>query len=139
MKEITYDSLKQKILQFFAAHPQEQFKPRVLARRLSIKDQQQIRLLQQILNELFQAKLIDRGHRKQYGHSAPPASHRLEGILSVTKQGNGIVSLLPPQEGSVAVQSKFTGTALNGDRVSVALFARPHGALLPAEDGQMLG
>ncbi len=133
---MAFDTLKEKVLQFLAAHPQEQFKPRVLARRLSIKDQQEIRMLQQALNELFQARLIERGHRKRYGHSAPPASHRLEGMLSVTKQGNGVVTLLPPEEGSVAIPSKFMGTALDGDRVSVAIFARPHGHLTPSGDDQ---
>ena len=64
--------LKKKILHFFASHPRETFKPRVLARRLGATDLQQFRALSQALNELFQARAITRESRKRYGHAVPP-------------------------------------------------------------------
>ncbi|MBI1808142.1 MAG: ribonuclease R [Ignavibacteria bacterium] len=134
MTDDTLASLKEKILLFFAKHPHEQLKSRVLARRLSMKGEAEYRLLLRALNELYQAKTIDRGKKKRYGspslklqrangHAVPPPSHRLTGTLKMTKQGTGIVHLLPPAEGKVTISSRFLGTALDGDTVSVVLFA----------------
>ena len=125
MTENLLDDLKQKILFFFRKYPNEQFKPTVIARRLSIKNQEETRLLRQALNQLHQAKAIDRGRGKRYGHAAPPPSSRETGILSITKQGNGIVKILGPETKRISIPAKFLGTALNGDTVSVALFAQP--------------
>lgn len=124
MTDDSLATLKDKILRFFAKHPHELLKSSVLARRLSLKGDEEQRLLQRALNELYQAKTIDRGNRKRYGHAVPPPSQRLPGILRMAKQGNGIVHLLPPGEGKVLVSSRFLGTALHGDTVSVVLFAQ---------------
>src|SRR5271169_6821694 len=125
MTETILSDLKQKILFFFRKYPNEQFKPTVIARRLSIKNQEEIRLLRQALNQLHQSKAIDRGRGKRYGHATPPPSSRETGILSITKQGNGIVKLHGQETKRISIPAKFLGTALNGDTVSVALFAQP--------------
>jgi ribonuclease R len=127
MSSPTVTQLKDKILQFFAKHPEEQFKSMVLARRLGLREQAEIRLLNQALNELFQAKAIDRGSRKRYGHAVPPVSQRVTGILSMVKGGNGLVRLSPPAVGTVTIGSRFLSNALHGDEVSVVLFARSTG------------
>jgi len=134
MHEITFDELKEKILRFLATHSNEQFKPRVLARRLSLKSQGEYRLLMKALNELYQSDTIDRGQRKRYGHISPPESHRLTGILSLMKGGTGIVRLQPPHNGTVTISSRFIGTALDGDTVRVALFAHPDDVLQNRSD-----
>ena len=115
--------MKEKVLEFFVQHPREQFKPSELARRLSIKNKTEQQLLNQLLNELYQSKLISRNKRKRYGKFLPPPSHHLRGILTLTRQGLGIVRLLPPMDGTVTISPRFLGTALNGDTVNVALFA----------------
>ena len=129
--------LKAKLLQFFAKHSQEQFKSQVIAHRLGLKEQSEIRLLNQVLNELYQAKTIDRGKRKRYGHAVPPVSQRVTGTLFLSKKGDGVVKLLPPAEGAVTVNARFLSNALHGDEVSVVLFAqtteRPAGEKLPPE------
>ncbi len=126
----TLDDLKKKLLEFLAAHPGEQFKSVVLARRLSIKDQAGMRLLDQALSELYQAKSIERGRRKRYGRGA--ATSRAVGVLTMTKQGSGIVKI-SSDGATVAVGPKFLGTALDGDRVKVALFAHGEGGEQEAE------
>jgi ribonuclease R len=118
------EEIKEKIVHFFAKYPAEQFKPRVIAHRLAIKEQSEIRKLQQALNELYQAKTIIRGNRKRYGYASPPISNRLVGILKTTRQKTGIVELLAPNEGKVSIEQRFMHTALDGDTVSVALFAQ---------------
>jgi ribonuclease R len=127
MMHASLDDVKERVLKFLAKHPREQFKPKVIARRLSIKDDDDYRALQQVLNELFQAKIIDRGKHRRFGHAIPPESHHLTGVLSITKQGEGIVELLPPTDGMVSIPSRFLRTALDGDTVRVALFAHPAG------------
>jgi ribonuclease R len=118
------DNLKEKIVRFLAKHPAEQFKQSVIARRLSIKEQTEVRLLQQALNELSQAELIARGKRKRYGHTSPTSSGRFVGVLKTTRQRTGVVELLPPNQGRVNIEQRFMHTALDGDTVSVALFAQ---------------
>jgi ribonuclease R len=134
MPEMTLDELKDKVLRFFAAHSNEQFKPRVLARRLSLESQEEYRLLMKVLNELYQSDAIERGHRKRYGHAAPPESHQLTGIMTLAKNGSGVVRLQPPHSATVAVSPRFIGTALDGDVVRVGLFAHPDDALKSKPD-----
>ncbi len=136
MPENNIDSLKKKILRFFAQHPNEQFKPHTLAHRLSMKKLDEFRLLSQALNELYQDHSIDRGKRKRYGHATPPSSQRLLGIASMAHSGSVVVRLLSPSEGKVSIPSRFVGTALDGDTVSIALLA--HGTDQQINDKQSL-
>ena len=125
------EALKEKIVRFFAKHPNEEFKPIVLARRLSMKGESAQRDLRQALNELHQAGKINRGGKKRYGHVVPPAAHRLTGTLAMSKQGAGIVQLSGPAGGTVTIPPRFLGTAMHGDTVSVVLFAQtPSGEML---------
>lgn len=119
------DDLKERILRVFANHPREHFTVEELTRRLSIKRKDEARALGELLNELSQSKLIDRVHRKRYGHLSPPRSHTATGIIKLAKQGHGTVDLLPPHQGRVFIQNPNLGTALDGDTVSVSLFATP--------------
>ena len=125
MTEPDQSNLKERILQFLAKHPNEQFKPSVISRRLSLKGDSDYRLLQRALNELHQASSIARGKGRRYGHAQPPRSHQFPGVLTLTRQGTGIVRLLPPHEGVVMIPQKFLDTGLDGDIVSVGLFAHP--------------
>jgi len=123
MTALSLDALKEKVLRFLAKHPSEEFKSIVLARRLSMNEREEFVFLQKALNELYQSKSIVRGRRKRYSHITPPASHHLIGTLAIKKAGSGIVHLHPPHEGTVSISSQFLGTALDGDTVSVVLFA----------------
>ncbi|MBI4548814.1 MAG: hypothetical protein HY707_12600, partial [Ignavibacteriae bacterium] len=126
MAELDLESVKQRILKFLAKYPGEQFKSRSLARRLSMRSQAEYHLVQRALNELFQSQAINRGRKRRYGHATPPSTHHRTGILSITKKGLGTVDLEPPFEGTVTILPTFLGTALAGDKVSIALFAHPN-------------
>lgn len=119
------DDLTERILQFFANHPREHFTVEELARRLSVKHKDEARALGGLLNELSQSRLIDRLHRKRFGHLTPPRSHTATGIVKLAKQGHGTVDLLPPHQGRVFIQNPNLGTALDGDTVRVTLYATP--------------
>ncbi len=128
MAEKKLRQVKEEILRFLARHPDERFKPHVLAQRLFMKGQAEIRMLQVALAELLRANLVVRENGRRYGHARPPAIHLPSGILTISRQGLGQVRLLPPGEGLVAIPSRFLGTALDGDTVKVALFARTRDA-----------
>ncbi|MFI5251928.1 MAG: ribonuclease R [Bacteroidota bacterium] len=114
---------KEQILYFFSKNPKETYKPKELARRLSIKTEEQFEIFLKALHDLSENDQISQGRRKRFG-IATPATQKARGIVTVTKQGNGIVELLPPQQGSVAIAGRSLGTALTGDTVLVALYAQ---------------
>lgn len=134
----TLNEIKDKIVRFLTKYRTEQFKPAVISHRLSMKDEADVRKVQQALNELYQAKLISRGKRKRFGYAPPPQKNRLTGIFSATRQRNGTVELLPPNEGKVNIDQRFTLTALDGDTVSVALFAEKPGESDKLPEGEVV-
>jgi ribonuclease R len=115
--------LKDKVLQFLAKHPNEEFKQNVLARRLSITDTAEYQNLQHLLKELHQSGEIARGKGKRFKHTIPPERHHLIGILHIERNGSGIVQLLPPKQGKITIPPRFMNTGLNGDKVRVVAFA----------------
>jgi ribonuclease R len=113
--------LKQRLLDFFARHPNESFKSKELARRLSIRGEDDYRELRTLLHTMSDVEELQRVKGKRY--TAMQKKSEVTGILSVTKQGFGFVR---NDEGEEAfVSQRFMGTALDGDTVVVSLFAEP--------------
>ncbi len=113
--------LKQRLLDFFARHPNESFKSKELARRLSIHNEDDYRDLRTLLHSMSDAEEIERRKGKRYGAAQKAAE--ATGVLHVTKQGFGFVE--SPDGGEVFVSQRFMGTAMDGDTVVVSLFAVP--------------
>lgn len=116
-------ALKERVVHFLAKHPNEQFKPRVLARRLSLTGEAEYRLLQKVLHELRQSKEVGRGEKRRVRHTVSPSAGRITGTLSIDKRGNGFVKLPPPLQGGISIAPNSLGTALDGDTVVVVPFA----------------
>jgi len=116
--------IKEKILQFLARHQNEEFKLATLAHRLSITDSAELHQLQNSLRELAAAGQVRRARQKRYGYATPPSGSRLTGVLRLERTGGGTVELSAPASGEVTIPSKFLGTALDGDIVSVVPFGR---------------
>jgi ribonuclease R len=119
---------KDQILYFFSKNPKQTYKPKELARRLSIKTDEEFQIFLNALHELNDSDQISQGRRKRYG-IAVPETQKARGIISITKQGIGIVDLLPPKEGKVMIAGRSLGTALTGDTVLIGLFAHPTGEI----------
>lgn len=119
-----FQHVKEEILRFLARHPNERFEPRAIAQRLSMKSDDEVRAVQSALADLLRSKQIVREQGRRFGHVSGPAAHLRTGVLTITRQGQGQVRLLPPDEGVVTVPARFLGTALSGDTVNVALFAQ---------------
>ncbi len=115
-------TLEEKILKLIYKYPNETFKARQLARRLSLKDELDILALQNILKELVQKNKLTQASRKKYGVYKPPKSTHKIGLFTRLKNGSGIVKLNPPHEGNVLISPNYISTALDDDIVSVAIF-----------------
>jgi ribonuclease R len=119
-------SLRDRLIAFLAKHSNETFKPMVLARRLSLDSDDDIRALRALLSELQLTGEVGRSTGRRFGRGAPPVSNRLTGVFKAIRQGQGIVetSGTTPAE-KILIASKFRGTAIDGDTVTVSVFARP--------------
>ena len=61
----------------------------------------------------------------------------MTGVLSIVKQGNGVVKLLPPSTGSIVIPSRFLFTALHGDTVAVVPLAQESSRLKGSGESEM--
>jgi len=116
------DEIKRRIEDFLRKYPAQIFKSRQLARRLQITEEKAYRKLREALHELAEDDRILRVKGKRYGYK-PGEDQYEQGTLYVTRQGYGLVMLDSDEE--VFIAPKNLGTALDGDRVSIVLFARP--------------
>ena len=133
------DFYKQQILNLLSKNPKQKFKPKELGRRLSIKSNEEYQLMLNALHELDEANQVARESRKRFGH-AIPTSQRARGIITLNKQGTGIVDLLPPEQGKVLIAGRALGTALSGDTVLISLFAHSEGTEVPgiSQEGEII-
>ncbi len=126
MTSQTPESLRERLLTFFAKHPSETFKTLVIARRLSLETDEEVTSLRTLLNELHDSGEVHRDKGSLYGRGVAPLSNRVTGLFKAIKQGQGIVETTGPgRVEKILITQKFRGTAIDGDTVSVSVFARP--------------
>lgn len=70
---------------------------------------------------MVEGKVLTYARRKGYSRRTPTSGIR--GVLSMSKQGHGVVLVPDPEFGRIFIGPKSLGTALDGDTVEVALFA----------------
>ncbi len=121
MEHSTIEELRAKILSFLAKYPEEAFKPRELARRLSMRTEAEYRAIMEVLRLLQESKQVRQERRGRVGYLHIP--QRQVGVLQVKKQGLGFVTVQPSGE-RIFVAPRFLGTAMHGDTVEVSLFAQ---------------
>jgi len=116
--------LEQHVVDFFNAHPHEPFKSRQVARRLSIRDDEEFQALREVLHAMVERNVL--AHSRGKGYSRKTLEHGIEGVLSMSKQGYGYVTVPGSEFGEIYIGPKSLGTALDGDTVEVAPFASHH-------------
>lgn len=116
------EEIKQRILEFLEKYPSQIFKSRQLARRLQITDDNAYQKFRQALHQLSDDEQVRRVKGKRYGYKPGEDQHN-QGVLYVSRGGYGLVILDSGEE--VFIAPKNLGTALDGDRVHVVVFARP--------------
>ncbi len=120
MTGATIESLDKRILEFLARFPNDLFKSKELARRLTIKSDKDYQTFKTQLRKLQDSGQIRRVEGKRYGHLSIPQV--VEGILQLTKQGFGFVKVEETQE-EIFIAPNLIGSASDGDVVRVSLFA----------------
>jgi len=117
--------LEQRVTEFFDAHPREAFKSRQVAKRLGIRDEKEFQSLRDVLHAFVETKVLSHARRKGYARQA--LERTVRGILSMSKQGYGYVTVPGAEFGQLYIGPKSLGTALDGDTVDVAPFAAHRG------------
>ncbi|NPV11196.1 MAG: ribonuclease R [Ignavibacteria bacterium] len=116
--------MKKQIQEILKASPTKGYKSKEISKRLNIKTDKDYAELKQILAELYrQGKLIKRGKRYLLARDA----NQIVGTLQMTKNGYGFVSPEPKDGEDIFISERNLGTALNGDKVLVEIFARYRG------------
>ncbi|HTY11775.1 MAG TPA: ribonuclease R [Bacteroidota bacterium] len=114
-------SIEQRVIDFFDAHPREAFKSRQVARRLSIRDDGGFQEVREALHAMVDRKVLS--HSRGKGYSRRPLEQTVRGMLSMSKQKYGFVTVPGSAFGEIYIGPKSLGTALDGDTVDVSLFA----------------
>lgn len=110
-----------KILAFLARYPNQAFRSKELARRLSLKTDEEYREFKASLRSLIDENKIRRVKGGQYGHLTVPQS--VVGMFRMTKQGFATVRV-EGIEGEIFIPPRYRGMAVHGDTVEVSLFAQ---------------
>lgn len=121
-------------MSLLSADPAKQFTTKELSRHLKIKAKDEYHALRTLIDELDRKGVIvsdDRARvryvvqkKKDKGAAPEGKPNRLTGVLGMTRRGFGFVRLEGSNE-EVFIAERNLGTALHGDTVEVALFARP--------------
>jgi ribonuclease R len=117
----SFESLRERILQFLARFPHESFKLKELSRRIGIRSTKDEQIFKRSLRSLQDEKKILRVRGKRYGHL-----HEIQlffGLLEMTSRGFGIVTI---EEGGeeLYIRQDNLGDAAQGDTVEVSLLAQ---------------
>jgi ribonuclease R len=117
----SFESLRDRILQFLARFPNESFKSKELSRRIGIRTEKDEQLFKSVLRSLQDDKKILRIHGKKYSHL-----HKAQlffGELEMTSRGFGIVTVEEGGEELFIGQDNL-GDASHRDTVEVSLLAQ---------------
>ncbi len=117
----TRAQLKRQILALLRNDGKKTFRPKEIAQRLNVRDNDRYRLFQSVLSELDEAGLMKKAKGGRYGHRPKREANALEGTLQMHPQGYGFVAV--PGHGDFYVPPTRLKTALDGDWVRISLAA----------------
>jgi ribonuclease R len=117
----SFESLRERILQFLIRYPHESFKSNELSRRIGIRNDKDEQIFKRALRSLQDENKILRIRGKRYGHLHE--TQLFVGSLEVTSRGFGIATI---EEGGeeLFIQPENLGDAAQGDTVEVSLMAQ---------------
>ncbi|GBD86267.1 ribonuclease R [bacterium BMS3Abin03] len=126
--------MKKKIENLFKKYPGRSFKSKEIARRLNIKNTEDYSVLKSDLHKLYKEEFIVR-KGKRYQLNLFPEKNKLQGVLRLHPDGYGFVIPKKKKFGDIYISERNIGTAFNGDKVEVVLFAKQKGKNL---EGQII-
>lgn len=126
--------MKKELKSFFKEFEGKSFKSKEIAKKLGIKTDHEYQQLKATLYKLYQENFLIRAGKK-YKLNILPSSNKIVGTLSMTEEGYGFV--IPDNKSikDIFIPSRYIGSAFNGDKVEVLLFATKRGKNL---EGQII-
>lgn len=118
--------MKKKLKSFFKKYSGKSFKAKEIARKLNIKEEHEYLQLKATLYTLYQENFLLKSGKK-YQLNLLPKSNKIIGTLSLTEEGYGFVIPDDKSLKDIFIPSRYIGTAFNGDKVEVLLFATRKG------------
>ncbi len=115
--------MKNKIISFFKKNPGLLIKSKDLARRLELENDYEYAQLKEILFQLSKEGFLERSGKRYMLNKK--SSEKLTGPLQIIKDRS--FGFVKTQIGEIFISEKHLDTALDGDTVEVALFARKKG------------
>jgi ribonuclease R len=115
------ETVANNILAFLARYPNQSFKSKELARRLSLKTNEEHQAFKAALHLLVEKNEVQRVKGGRFGHLNIPQS--VVGTFQMSKQGFGKVLVEGRQE-EISIAPRYRGMAIHGDTVEVSLFAQ---------------
>ncbi|MCX8009930.1 MAG: ribonuclease R, partial [Ignavibacteria bacterium] len=117
------DKFSKQIIQLLENSSQNGLKAKEISRRLKIKEEQDYLLLKQNLHLLYEKGELERKGKR---YKIAVSKNEVIGTLQLTRQGFGFVKSEDSDE-DIFISERNIGTAFDGDKVLVELFARYRG------------
>ena len=130
-------AIRKAITEFLARAPRDVFRAKDIAHAIGLRGRSDYDDFKEILEQMVSAGTVKLRKKGYYGSAARPTVY--QGILEVTRQGFGFVEV-EGEERDIFVPARSMSTALDGDRVEIALSpkrARPDRDA-PRAEGEVL-
>lgn len=124
--------MKKELKAFFKKNPGRSYKAKEIARRLNANSDHQYQALKSALNKLYDEKFLTRTG-KRFKLNQMPATNKITGTLELTEGGYGFVIPDNRQLSDIFIAARNLGTAFDGDKVEVVLFAKQKGRNLEGQ------
>lgn len=124
--------MKKKLKSFFKKNPSRSFKAKEIARKLGALSDHEYAALKSTLHKLVEESFLSKSG-KRYKLNTIPSSNRIIGTLEVNANGFGFVTPDNKDIGDIFIAARNIGTAFDGDKVEVTLFAKQRGKNLEGQ------
>ncbi len=126
--------MKKELKAFFKKNPGRSYKAKEIARRLNANSDHQYAALKSALSKLYDEKFLTKSG-KRFKLNQIPSTNKITGTLQLTEGGYGFVIPDNKKLNDIFIAARNLGTAFDGDKVEVILFAKQKGRNL---EGQII-
>ncbi len=129
--------MKKELKSFFKKNPTRGFKSKDVARKLDLTDDHAYAELKAMLHKLAEENFLIKSG-KRFKLNTIPESNKITGSLEIKDKGFGFVSPDSKDIGDIFIAARNLGTAFDGDKVEVMLFAKQKGKNLEGQITRIL-
>jgi ribonuclease R len=125
--------MKKKIENFFKKNPGSAFRNKEIAKKLHIEKPEDYTLLKSTVYKFYEDGFLTK-KGKRYRLNTLPDSNKLSGTFQIHPDGYGFVTVANIKKiGDIFIAERNTGTAFDGDKVEIVLFAKQKGKNLAGQ------